>query len=237
LALLAAAVTIPASAGTVFDSTAQDGLFLLGTPGRTWVGQPFTAADPGYPLKISSVTAWFAATQAMSFTDFVMSVQLWDSFNPFAASVFSSPVGSVQSQSYGALSVNAFEIYAATVVFAQPLALTGLSGHGVAINFQVNTGSGLTVTENVSVPGRATSAAGAFPVGTVPLPGPSYGYYRNASGRTDFNFASSDLYTAGSWSALAIELDAAVPEPATFFGVGGSVVGLLLVARARRRAR
>jgi len=240
---MAAALICLMAAGTsrgdvvVFDAVSSPTLqgSPAGTPGRSFLGQAFNAADPGVPLAISGFNMIFYSNVTATYNDLRLNVQFYNSFDSTAAGgVFSNPAGSVQTFDLGSGTLpQGFYNFTSTVPFATPIALSGgLNGHGVVFNFQVDTGNGLVNTDDVTTAIRTDT--NPLTVGSIPLPGPNFGYYRNASGRTDFNFNPGDRRMPGPNSALAIQLYA-VPEPGSMILLAVGAV-ILPALRARRRA-
>jgi hypothetical protein len=218
---------VPAGrAGTlVFDTISGDPTFTVGGTPRTYMGQDFNASAHDGPLLVDRVFVLLASLSNQSYTNVRASVQLWDAYD--FGPVYASPAGPVQQFDLGPMSLQASFYYDVDLVFASPVPLTGSSLRGIAINFQGDTGSGLTDTDNLTTIVRY--GAVPFAVGS----NPSDGYWRNASGRTDFNFDLSDLrvISGEANSALAIQIYAVeVPEPSTVW----LVAGCLSIAACRR---
>ncbi len=87
-----------------------------------------------------------------------------------------------------------------------PVTLTGGNGTawGWAQNFQGDIGAGFTdqpdLTSLITSNGAGTWESGQILTGTSP----AFGYYRNASGRTDFNFASTDARSLSGLNAQGV---------------------------------
>ena len=208
----------------VFDTISGNPTLAVGGTPRTYMGQDFTAADPGGPLLIERVVVLMGSLTTQNYANIRASVQLWDTFdlNP----VYATPAGAVQQFDLGPMSLLANFAYDVDLTFAAPIPLTGVANHGIAFNFKGDTGFGLADTNNLTAVVRynAPIAIGSNPSGT--------GYWRNASGRTDFNFDFTDFrFFEPGVSALAVQIYAAgVPEPATLPLVLGAlaVFGLSL---------
>jgi hypothetical protein len=228
--VLAFAFVLAAPAGTlVFDTISGDPDITVGGTPRTYMGQDFNAADPGGPLLIERVIVLMASLTTQSYTNIRASVQLWDE-GGLISPAFITPAGPVQQFDLGPLSLDAFFAYDVDLVFATPIPLTGLIFHGIAINFKGDTGGGLADTDNLS----AAVRYGAVPIAVGSNPNLD-GSWRNASGRTDFNFNfHTDLRSivGEENSALAIQIYAVeVPEPSTLW----LAAGCLAIAASRRR--
>ena len=236
-----AAVSLGASslrAQTVIMDTMTGASPSIPTATRTFIGDPFAPANvaPGGPLTISMMDIVLVSASAATYQNLVLRVTFWDSYNGSAATVFSGP-SLLQTFSFGANTLAANSAYTLTgLTFTTPVTLNGGGPYGVTFNWQGDTGAGLANTDNLTTAIRTGSA---FAVGSIPLSAPNYGYYRNASGRTDFNFASTDSRQIGANSAAMFRLytnAAPVPEPATnvLLMIGG--LGGLLLWQQRRRA-
>lgn len=217
-----------AQAGTlVFDTISGNPDISVGGTPRTYMGQDFNAADPGGPLLIERVLVLMGSTATQSYTNIRASVQLWDTYG--IDPVYAIPAGSVHRFDLGPMSLAAFFAYDVDLVFPTPIPMTGLNLHGIAINFQGDTGAGLFDTDNLTTIVRY----GAVPIAVGSNPSVD-GYWRNASGRTDFNFDLSDFrFFTGGNSALALQIYATgVPEPSTF-----ALAGFAALAFFTRRSR
>jgi hypothetical protein len=214
-------------AGTlVFDAISGGATLNVGGTPRTYMGQDFTAANPGGPLLIERVVVLLGSLTTQTYTNIRASVQLWDAFD--FDLVYANPAGGVQQFDLGPLSLTAFNAYEIDLTFPAPIPLTGLTNHGIAFNFKGDTGGGLFDTDDLTTVVRygAPLALGSNPS--------LNGYWRNASGRTDFNFHFSDLrfFLEGD-SALAVQIYAVgIPEPATF-GLAAACL-LLIVCKLPR---
>ena len=82
-------------------------------------------------------------------------------------------------------------IYSIPVTFSTPITFAALADRGFAVSYQGDTGTGLAITDNLTSIIRSSTAA--FAVGSSSM----NGYYRNASTRTDYNFANTDSRTLG----------------------------------------
>ena len=164
---------------------------------RTFMGQAFDIADPGGPPAIASIHLAVIAATAVNYSNTMLRVQLWDTFNATNSPVFSNPVGSLQDLITGPISASGAAYWTFTLNFTAPIALTGLTGHGLTVNWLSDpTGTGtFALDTNLTAALRGSGSANVNP-GTNS--NPSSGYYRNASGETDFNFQSTDSRTLKS---------------------------------------
>jgi hypothetical protein len=194
----------------IFDSRTNATVSFTSSTPRTYMGQPFNLASDS---PITQMKAYMVSTAAVTYTAIEARVQFWDAFTSASSPIFSSPVGPVYTFSLGAGSLAANTFYELTLTFPSPIVLTGTNNHGVTINYRGNTGAGLQDTTNLTNAIRGGTGAPAFAVGSVPLPAPNYGYTRNASGRTDFNFDSTDLRSIGANSALVMILYTGAADP------------------------
>ena len=130
----------------------------------------------------------------MSYNDVVARIQFWNTYNGNSTPVFSNAAGGLVTVDLGPITTAANNIYTINVTLNTPITLLGGPGTnwGFAQNFQGNTGSGLAdttdLTSLITSNTAGTYAAGQITTGTSPV----FGYYRNAGGETDFNFASTD---------------------------------------------
>lgn len=216
-----------------------------GTEPRTYMGNSFTnnslPAGTG-SFQITSLTIYMASVTATNYTDISARIQFWNTTNAASTPVFSNAAGPLLTLSLGPLSTMANSFYTFNITLTTPITLTGGSGTnwGFVQNFQGDTGSGLMDTTNltslITYNTNGGYAAGQITNGTAP----NQGYYRNASGRTDFNFASTDSRTL-SLNSQGIGIiirgnPIPVPEPSSVALLGLSGVGLAVAAfRARRR--
>lgn len=187
------AVRRPAAETLVVDFTSAitEGNVTAATP-RTYMGQAFNAANPGGALKITRIELVMASLAAVNYTDIIVNVQLWDSYNAASTPVFAGPTGGVLSFSSGPFNAAADTLYFISLPLPVPVSLSSLTNKGIVVNYRGNTGSGYSSTDNLTS-GLRGGAAPPYAIGSVPqLAAPEFGYYRNASGRTDFNFNSTD---------------------------------------------
>jgi hypothetical protein len=208
---------------------------------HTYMGQAFNA-DPTFPYPnpiVNNVAAYFFPTQNANYKKLQLNVSFWDNFNPSATSVFSNLLASF-SFNYGALNVSNSNIGYVFNPSFRDVTFTGLNNHGVTINLKADTGSGLVDTDNFA----SLLTFSKYPI-RIGSNAASNGYYVNASGRTDSNFASGDLFINNTddvfpYVSLGITLgyDAptptAVPEP---FTVIGTIVGGTAALRMRKKLK
>jgi PEP-CTERM motif len=207
------AVTESAASILGYDDRTGAVLNFSGSTPRTFIGQAFDIADPGGPPEIISMHLVLFATTALNYQSTQIRLQFWDSYNDSANPVFSNPVGGLQQLTAGPIDTSGITSFVFTFNFATPIPLTGLTGHGLTVNWQSDpTGVGTFADDD----------------------NPSSGYYRNASGETDFNFQSSDarILEGATNGGLVFDLTVdAIPEPGTMTLVGVGLVGLLALRR------
>lgn len=165
--------------------------YTASTP-HTYMGQAFDIADPGTTPQITSMQLVLVTTTAVNYQNTQIRVQFWDTWNGGSGSpVFSVPDGGVQTFVTGPFSSTGASGWIFTLNFATPISLTGLTQHGIAVNWQSDpSGSGTFSDDpNLTAALRVTGSANISPGAND---NPSSGYYRNASGETDLNFANSD---------------------------------------------
>ena len=196
----------PQALTPIFDTRTNAAVSFTNSTPRTYMGQPFNLASDS---PITQMKVYMVSTAAVNYTDLEARVQFWDAF-PGTPSLFASPAGPIYAFNLGAGSLAANVFYELTLTFPSPIVLTGTDNHGVTINYRGDTGAGLQDTNNLTNAIRNTVP---FAVGSVPLPAPNYGYARNASTRTDFNFDSTDLRNIGANSALVLILYTGADDP------------------------
>lgn len=183
----------------VFDSyTGADSYTTTtGTP-RTFMGMPFNVdAAGGANPSISQITFYLAytGTSAQTYQTLRINFTLWDGWSGTATPVFSSAAAGspFQADIPGPITLSPNTYSPVTITLPAPVPLTGLLSHGIAVNYQGDTGSGFASADALTSLLRYGSTA--FAVGSNANPG-NYGY-RNASARTDFNFLPSDARSFG----------------------------------------
>jgi len=167
-----------------------------------------------------------------------LNVFVWGTFTSATTPVFSNSLGNA-TFNFGNVNLANNSVFLITdalnpgitpgLTFTTPIAITGTTGLGFTFNWQINTGAGFANVNNLT---SAIRDAGIAPVVGTNAAGisPNFGYYRNASGRTDGNFASTDLRQIGPDSNIAFRVYVIpTPSAAALIGMGG-----LLAARRRR---
>jgi len=227
-----------ARAGIVYDSETGAALGFTGSTPRTFMGQGFTVADPGGPVEITSMSLVLVAATAVNFAATRINVEFWDNFNSASSPVFSNPLG-VNSFSTGPIITAGATAFTFILTFGSPIPLTGLTNHGIAVNWQSDAGGTGTFIDdtNLTAALRVSGSSNILPGANT---SPNSGYYRNASGETDLNFQSSDARTLSGVTngGLVFRLTAAevaVPEPGTMLFLGSALVVLAGVRRPRAR--
>jgi hypothetical protein len=243
--LFLATVSLIAAAAFATNSSAQtaviyDGLnagtvptFTTSVP-HTYMGQGFNVANPGTgaTIQITSMRITMVAAAAVNYAASRLRIQFWDTYNPAAVGtelVFSNPA-LLQTFNTGAINVAAATAFTFTLNFAVPITLTGLTNHGITVNWQSDAaGTGNFIDDTNLAAALRTGTGGTIPPPPL-MPGaadvnPGGGYFRNASGLTTFNFQAGDARTIANVGGLMMEFTAiAVPEP--------SSVALLITAAA-----
>lgn len=175
---------------TVYDSTSTTFTTTTGSP-RTFIGGVANLVGAGPQVDITSIDVYMAATAAVNFTNVRARIQLWNTYTSSATPIFSNAAGAVIEADIGAFSSAANNYTIITINLPTPLRLNSLSGKGFAVSFQGDSGGGLAATDNLT---STMNYGGALPVGGNGIAGGN-GFFRNASGRTDFNFVPGDLRT------------------------------------------
>jgi len=222
----------------VFDGISGGPTFVVtgGLP-RTFIGEPLNLGGVAGPsVYITGLDVILASQTPQFYNQVVLRVQLWNDVNTNSSPVFSNPASAVQTFDIGAQ--NLFNnLYPFSFTFSTPILLSSTTNVGITLNWQGDTGSGLTSTDNLT---SALRFNAPFAVGSPALSPPNYGYYRNASGGTDFNFLPSDMRTIGgpnSAIALVLYTDTdlpIVPEPsAVVLMVLGAIAMAFMSVRRR----
>lgn len=163
-------------------------------------------------ITVTGFTFYVSSLQNQSYTNVVARIQLWNTYNGPVDPVFSNPgplvTASLGPQSFFAGSKNRFSI-----TLPSPITLTGgpsTNWWGVTVNFQGNTGSGLKDTNDLAPVIASRSSSGGYAVGQITSPGvsPTYGFYKNRSGRTDFNFNPNDgfFFSSSGFNAQGVAI-------------------------------
>jgi hypothetical protein len=222
---LAAFAQTAAAQTVVYDglNTGTVATFTGSTP-RTFMGQAFQVADPGTPVKISSIRVTLVAGAAVTYAASRLNVQLWDTYDPAAAGtalVFSNPLpAAALVYDTGAVNTTGATAFTFTLPVATPIALTGLTNHGITFNWQSDAaGVGTFINDTLLTTALRTGTGGTVPppalmAGAADL-NPVGGYFRNASALTTLNFQASDARSIANVGGLMFELTAAAATPVT----------------------
>jgi hypothetical protein len=161
--------------------------------------------DATQGLTVSRVNIHMVSTAATTYSGGIRAnLQFWENFSSGATPIFSTSLGTYTVTIVGLTTVAVNTVYSFDVDFSPPIVFADATNNGVVINYQSDSGSGFADNTNLT---SLIQRDGTLPtVGTTPLSGPNYGYYRNASGRTDLNFDSSDFRSLSSPSLLAMIL-------------------------------
>lgn len=210
----------------VFDSVTNVTSFSAPTATRTFIGQTFNLDPAATDFVIKQMDLRSVSLAAVNYTNSRISVALWDTIDTAATPVFSNQVA-VYNFDTGAFNAAANVVYNfnSIVLPGSGAVLSSGTNKGIVFNWKGDTGAGLTDTNNLSMAVRSTVAVA---VGSVAgYAAPNYGYLRNASGRTDYNFASTDSRNIGANSAVAFRLynEPAVPTAASVVVAGRVTAG------------
>lgn len=203
----------------VYDSTG--GTFTVSTSQpNSYIGGAANFDGPGPQVDISSIDVFMASLAATTYTNIRIRVQFWDTYTAAGTPVYSNVAGTVLQADTGPVTTVASTVSTLTINLPTPLRLNSLNAKGFAVNFQGDTGAGLADTSNLVT---AIAVNGAPTVGTSAV-GAGNGFYRNASGRTDFNFIPTDLRsfaapTTNARTALVVRGNASVPVTLQSFDV------------------
>lgn len=175
---------------TVYDST-SDTFTTTGSTPRSFIGGVANLAGAGPQVDITSIDVYMGVTAAVNYTNVRARIQFWNTYSSSATPVFSNAAGAVIEADIGAFTSAANQYTIITINLPTPLRLNSLSGKGFAVSFQADSGGGLAATDNLT---STMNYDDGYAVGSSGIAGGN-GFFRNASGRTDFNFLSSDLRT------------------------------------------
>ena len=140
LAAVALAAHTNAQTAVVYDGlNAGTVPTFTGSVPRTYMGQGFNIANPGVPsIQITSMRITVVAGAAVNYAATRLRIQLWDTYNPGATGtdlVFSNPLA-LQVFNTGAINVAGATAFTFTLNFAVPITLSGLTNHGITVNWQ-----------------------------------------------------------------------------------------------------
>jgi len=197
----------------VFDSfTGANAYTTTSSSPRTFMGLPINVdGAAGSNPSITRITFYLAYTGTVSQTYQSLRIrfQLWDGWGSTNDPVFSTSLSptSIDADISGPITLNPNTYSPITVALGTPVPLSGLLSHGIAVNFQGDTGSGLASADALT----SLLRYGATPLalGANALPN-TYGY-RNVTGRTDFNFAPTDARSFGQANEAMVFQMFAVP--------------------------
>lgn len=205
-------------ATTVYDATGGQFTTTTGVP-RAYMGGAANIAGAGPQVDITSIDVFLAATTGATYTNVRARIQFWDTYASAATPIFSAPAGTLITADTGPITTVTNTVNTLTINLPTPVRLNSLTGKGFAVNFQSDTGGGLADDPNITTP---LSINGAQLVGTSAVGGGN-GFYRNASGRTDFNFVPGDLRTftgiTDARTSLVLRGNASVPVMLQSFDV------------------
>jgi hypothetical protein len=188
----------------VFDSHTGAGGYVsvLSSP-RTFMGMALDLeTDVGPDPLISRIVVYmiYNGTSTQTFAGLRARVQLWDVWSGNDQPVFSAPTTLVE-RTWTDFTANPNTYYSMTLTPDPPIPLSGLTSHGIAMNFQGDTGAGF---ENIdTLTSLIRTGVDPFAVGSNPLIG-NVGYI-NDDGQTDFNFLPQHGFTL-AWPSQALAL-------------------------------
>jgi hypothetical protein len=139
----------------VFDSFTGAGAVTTttGSP-RTFMGMPVNldgAAGNDPAISKAVVYLAYTGTAAQTYNSLRVQVQFWSDWSSTGNPVFSNPAAALSAFDVtGPVTLSPNTYTAITLPFATPIPFTGLNAHGVVINFQGDTGSGLASSDNLT---------------------------------------------------------------------------------------
>jgi len=234
-----------ASAQVIYDGISDLTSFTTTTSvPHTYMGQAFNVSNAAGPTpQVTSAQVGMFVIGAQSFANVRVRLQLWGTFDPAATGAtdaFSNALGAPLVFTLGPISTAGNGVFVFTLNFGTGITLPSTTNLGITFNFQTSS-DGINFVDNTNV-----ATAMRAPVGTMPIPigqnitSGGNAYYRNASGRTDFNFNANDgRVIAGQTQAtdgLAFSLTA-VPEPSSWLLLLGGAGALVCAQRLRRTSK
>ena len=172
--------------------------------GDGWTNNAIPAGSTS--IRITALTLYMVSATTQAYTDVVARIQFWNNHNQAATPVFTNASGPLITVDLGPLNLTANTFTAIPVTLATPLILPGGPGTewGFCQNYQGNTGAGLADTTNltslITAHSNGQYSTGRITTGVTP----AFGYFRNASGRVDFNFDAADARTLAGLNAQGI---------------------------------
>ncbi len=242
------AANAPAGSGVAFDTMTNEPTVGAPTATNSFMGQAFNAFDGSggsLPFRITSFDAPVVNSTGatLNLTGLQLRVQFYGTFSSGTqTNVFSNPIGGPITFGTTVSAAQPFAFATGTYTTFTGFGITGglpvgsYTNLGMVLNWQGNTGAGFQTIDNLTTAIRGGATSNPFAVGSVPgVAGPTFGYYRNSTGRTDFNFANTDSRQIGNNSALALRIYAAVPEPGSIALVALGGLPLMGVVLRRRK--
>ncbi|WP_386070736.1 hypothetical protein ACFJIW_08865 [Tahibacter sp. UC22_41] len=198
---------VPQAEVLVFDSfTGATNYLAENRSPRTFIGMPLNLSGAvGTTPAISRIVVYLAYTgaTAQTYTSLRVRFAMFGSWSSGSNPVFSDVVSLSQADIPGPITLNPSTTTPINLLIDPPIALTGVNAHGITVNFQGNTGSGLVSTDNLT----SLLRSGTNPVGVGANPMPSGYGYRNLIGQTNYNFAPSHASSfALANEAMALQL-------------------------------
>ena len=236
--VMAAGASVANAQAIMYDGlNAGTNITFTGSNPRTYMSQAFSVTDPTATPTIGTVRVVLVAGAAVNFANTRIRVTLWDTYDPAAtgaATVFSNSLGTFNFTTGPVTSAGAAS-FVFTLGLGAGVPLTGLTNHGISFNWQSDAaGTGAFIDNSLLTTALRTGATGSPPPALTlgSNLNPAGGYFRNASGLTNFNATAGDARSITNVGGLAFEL-IAVPTPgaAALLGMGG-----LMAARRRRTA-
>ncbi|MBL8889185.1 MAG: hypothetical protein JNL67_04355 [Planctomycetaceae bacterium] len=233
-----AGLSAPARGEVVFDTLSNaTGVSAAPNSGNTFMGQMFNLGGTSRAINEFTIAVANTSGAALNLTAMQGRIQLYDTLTPTGANAFADPLGGLSVVNVTPFVFANNTAVSVTFSLATPIVIADGTG-GIVINWLADTGSGLNSIAGLTTAIRGGGTNPGPAVGSFVGTGPNFGYFRNASGRTDFNFngttpGPSDFRNVGVNSGLAISISA-VPEPSSITMLSAAGLGMLCCYLRRR---
>lgn len=198
----------------VFDSLIDaSNISAANSAANTLVGMPVHLdAAAGQNPEITRMVVYlvYIGTTAQTFDSLRVRVQVWDAWAIDGEPVFSGPSAMlIEHDVPGPITLQPNASTPIELTLSSPIPLSGLYAHGIAVNFQGDTGAGLQSSDKLT----SLLRNGANPIGVGANALPDHFGYLDFDGRGDFNFGSIDSVSFGHANQAMVLLLFATPPP------------------------